>query len=199
MRVDPSVIGEHLAAARRRRALLLLNIQPGRASFLDEVRALERWLREPDVGLALDPEWAVRGKDRPGRVFGSTTGKELDAVSAWVADLVAEHDLPEKLVVVHVLRPSIARDLGPLRRRPGVRLVRCADGIGSAAAKRASWTRVQSGGNDAPAAREGASGAKVFRTGFKLFFVEDERGASKLMTPAQVLALDPTPDYVCYE
>ncbi|WP_198955307.1 hypothetical protein [Kineosporia sp. R_H_3] len=199
VRVGAEVVDAHLAAARRRRALLLLNIQPGRASFLDEVRALERWLREPDVGLALDPEWAVRGRVRPGEAFGSTTGKDLDAVSAWLAALVVEHDLPEKLVVVHVLAPSVLRSPGALRRRPGVRWVRSADGIGTPAAKRRSWERVQAGGVRDPAAVEAPTGAGVLRPGFKLFLVEDERGSSRIMTPPEVLALAPAPDYVCYE
>lgn len=68
-----SVIADWLAAARRHKAMLLLNIQPGRAEFIDEVKHYERWLREPDVGLALDPEWAVGKGQIPGRTFGSTT------------------------------------------------------------------------------------------------------------------------------
>ena len=43
-------------AARRMRCSLL-DIQPGRSDFFTETTRLERWLREPDVGLALDPEW----------------------------------------------------------------------------------------------------------------------------------------------
>ena len=35
--------------------------------------------------------------------------------------------------------------------------------------------------------------------GFKLFFDEDTAGGHKLMTPEQVLALTPVPDYVMYE
>ena len=46
---------------------------PGRSDFFTETTRLERWLREPDVGLALDPEWRVsrgrgaRSGDRPRR------------------------------------------------------------------------------------------------------------------------------------
>jgi len=195
VRIDPGIVDDHLAAARRCRALLLLNIQPGRASLLDEVRAHARWLREPDVGVALDPEWAVRGRARPGEVFGYITGSELDAVSAWLAGVVADHDLPDKLMVVHVLAPSVLRRTGPLRRRPGVQVVRSADGIGGPVAKRRSWVAVQAGGAKAGARH----GAGVLSPGFKLFFVEDARGRSRLMTPSEVLALRPVPDYVCYE
>ena len=35
--------------------------------------------------------------------------------------------------------------------------------------------------------------------GFKVFYVEDARGGNRVMTPAQVLALEPEPEYVMYE
>ncbi len=54
--VADDVIRRYLAAARRHRALLLLNIQPGRQDFLTVVKRLRPWLEQPDVGLALDPE-----------------------------------------------------------------------------------------------------------------------------------------------
>jgi hypothetical protein len=58
--VEPDeVIQDYLDAAREHGALLLLNVQPGRSDFLDDVQLLEKWLREPDVGWALDPHWAV--------------------------------------------------------------------------------------------------------------------------------------------
>jgi hypothetical protein len=47
--------------------LLVLDIQPGRSDFFTETIRLERWLREPDVGLAIDPEWRVTSSEVPGR------------------------------------------------------------------------------------------------------------------------------------
>ena len=35
--------------------------------------------------------------------------------------------------------------------------------------------------------------------GFKLFFDEDTRNGNRLMTPKEVLALSPQPEYVMYE
>ena len=65
------IIDRYLRTARRHGMLLLLDIQPGRADFFDEAARLERWLREPDVGLALDPEWRVGPGEVPGQVIGS--------------------------------------------------------------------------------------------------------------------------------
>nr|NVP72813.1 hypothetical protein [Vibrio cholerae O1 biovar El Tor] len=40
---------------------------------------------------------------------------------------------------------------------------------------------------------------KHVHLGFKLFYEEDTEGGSKLMSPEQVLALKPKPEYVLYE
>jgi hypothetical protein len=186
-RIGDDVIRTHLEAARRHRALLLLNVQPGRARFLDEVKSLERWLREPDVGVALDPEWAIGPGQTPGRVFGSTTGATVDAVAAYLDGLVRAGGLPQKVLVVHQLNTRIVRGWEALRPRDGVVVVKSVDGIGNAAEKITTWKRLVT------------RLPSTLHPGFKLFFDEDRRGGSALMSPSQVLALKPRPEYVMYE
>ncbi|GAA1430771.1 hypothetical protein GCM10009616_16220 [Microlunatus lacustris] len=185
-RISDDQISVYLAAARKRDALLLLNIQPGRADFMDEAKAYRRWLDEPDVGLALDPEWAMGPGQVPGRVFGRTTGKELDGVARYLADVVEAGDLPEKVLVYHQLAPSIVRSESGLRRHRGVALVKSVDGIGVPAAKVETYRLVN------------RTTPEHVHPGFKLFYTEDAE-AGPLMTPEQVLALDPRPEYVLYE
>jgi hypothetical protein len=185
-RISDAQIGRYLAAARRHHALLLLNIQPGRADFLPEVKSLQRWLAEPDVGIALDPEWAVGPKQTPGRVFGRTTAKELNAVAAYLSAFTEAHDLPQKAMVVHQLAPRIIYRVQDVRRHDGVEIMLSVDGIGARKDKEETWRKLV---KPLPAA---------VRPGFKLFFEED-REHGKLMTPRQVLKLKPTPDYVLYE
>ncbi len=185
-RVDSAVVDEFLAAARRHRALLLLNIQPGRSDFLTEVKVFRRWLAEPDVGLALDPEWAVGPGQVPGDVYGHTTGSELNRVAAYLADLVAAYDLPEKVMVFHQVAASVVSDQDRLRDHPGIVVIKSVDGIGPRGAKEETWRRLVGGLPD------------HLHTGFKLFFVEDAR-SGPLMSPDQVLALRPRPVYVMYE
>lgn len=182
-----AVIRTWLAAARRHKALLLLNIQPGAADFRDEVRYFERWLREPDVGLALDPEWAVEKGQIPGRVFGSTTAAELNGVGEFVAGVIAANHLPEKVIVYHQLRPEIVRGEQKLRQFPGVVWIKSVDGIGPPGAKVATYQRVNRSTPD------------FVRPGFKLFFVEDVQTGRRLMTPREVLALKPRPEYILFE
>jgi hypothetical protein len=183
---DDGVVQQYLDAARAAGGILLLGIQPGTGDFLPAVQRYERWLTEPDVGLALDPEWAVDPGEVPGEVFGSTTGAELDAVSAYVDGLVSAHHLPQKVLLYHQLHADIVTGQDMLVDRPGVAVVKSVDGIGAAAEKIGTYQRVMAGT------------PPFVHAGFKLFYDEDTRWGP-LMTPEQVLALVPQPEYVLYE
>ncbi|GAB3269232.1 RodZ family helix-turn-helix domain-containing protein [Kineosporia babensis] len=185
-RTSDAEIGRYLKVARQNKALLLLNIQPGRADFLTEVKAMSRWLEEPDVGLALDPEWAVGKKETPGRVYGHTSAAELNQVSLWLDEFVAEKQLPQKPFIVHQLASRIISDVPELRPRKNLAFVISVDGIGARKDKEDTWRTL------VKPLPEG------IHTGFKLFFEED-REHGKLMTPEQVLKLKPRPGYVLYE
>jgi hypothetical protein len=187
LRTESSVIDQHLQAARQHRAYLLLNIQPGRASFLDEVHAYERWLTQPDVGVALDPEWAVGPGQVPGKVYGHVDTSMLNEVGEYVAGLVASHDLPEKVVAYHQLTPSIVRREQDLKAFPGVGWVKSVDGIGAKVDKIETWNRIIA-----------TTPRPLVHVGFKLFYDEDSK-QGLLMTPDEVLALTPQPEYVMYE
>jgi hypothetical protein len=181
-RQAPRVIDRYLAAARRQRALLLLDIQPGRADFMGEVRALRRWLEQPDVGLALDPEWRVDPGQVPGQVLGSTDAATINEISAYLSRIVREGRLPQKLLVVHRFTHDMIRDEERLENRPGVALTINVDGFGDRPIKIAKY-------------REFTRGRPRKPNGFKLFYEED----TNLMSPRQVLRLRPPPDLVVYE
>ncbi len=181
-RQEPATIRRYLRAARRADALLVLDIQPGRSDFVTEAKALAPFLAEPDVGLALDPEWRMRPGEVPGKVIGQVDAEEINRVAGWMARLVKERDLPDKLLLVHQFEDGMIERRGRLRPHRGIDFVLNADGFGTAAAKIGTYGRVT---------RDRGS----FATGFKLFFVED----SGLMTPGQVMRLRPRPDVVIYE
>ncbi len=185
-RLPDAKIQEYLTVARKHRMLLLLDVQPGRAKILPEVKRLERWLKEPDVGLAFDPEWAVGPNQVPGRVFGRTTGAELDGIASYLAGLVRAHDLPEKAFVFHQLSPRIVAGGQALKKHPGVVTIKSVDGIGAREDKLETWGKLT------------ANLQAGVHPGFKLFYTEDARHGP-LMTPAQVLALRPRPELVVYE
>jgi hypothetical protein len=180
-RQSDSVIRRYLRAARQAKALLLLDIQPGRSDFFTETTRLEKWLSEPDVGLALDPEWRVAEGQVPGQVIGQVSSREVNATSAWLAQLVTEHGLPEKLFVIHQFTDDMV-DHTKLKLRDGLDMVLNVDGFGGREIKSQKYRRF-------------AKQAPDFHHGFKLFYEED----TDLMTPRQVLRLRPRPEIVVYE
>ena len=178
-----SVIQEYLAEARRSRGILLLDVQPGRADFADEVRRLERYLDEPDVGLALDPEWHVSPDEVPGDVIGSVTATEVNQVADGLTATVERFDLPEKLFVIHQFTDEMIAAKELLVPHEGLATVLNVDGFGDAPNKIAKYRELH------PRRESGLA------SGFKLFYSED----LGLMSPAEVLGLKPAPDLIVYE
>jgi hypothetical protein len=181
-RQPDETIGRYLRAARRAKALLILDIQPGRSDFFTETVRLRKWLEQPDVGLALDPEWRMQPGQVPGTVIGAVGAREVNATSAWLAQLVKQHNLPEKLFLIHQFTNDMVDD-AQLQARPGLSMVLNADGFGGQAIKKAKYHAFT------------RSPSPSFHRGFKLFYRED----TDLMTPRQVLGLRPPPDVVIYE
>ena len=183
LQTGDDVIRRYLRAARKAKALLLLDVQPGRSNFPKEVARLRKWLREPDVGLARDPEWRVQAGQVPGQVIGSVNAAEVDAVSAELARIVREHDLPEKLFVLHQFTEDMIKDKAKLKMRKGLATVFNVDGFGTPAAKISKYDEFTD------------STPKGAHDGFKVFFEED----IDRMRPRSVLNLTPPPDIIEYE
>lgn len=186
-RVYDSVVDDYLRAARQSQGLLLLNIQPGQSDFLTEVKTFEAYLREPDVGVALDPEWAMKPKQRPGAFWGQTTGGTVNEVAAFLSKIVEENHLPEKALVFHEVVRGVMKDESTMTPLPGVVVIKSVDGLGPVHSKIATYGNLME------------TMAVGVHPGFKLFFDEDTRNGSRLMTSKEVLALLPQPEYVLYE
>lgn len=182
-RTPDSVIRRYLRAAREHDALLLLDIQPGRSSFAAEVARLDGYLREPDVGLALDPEWHVGPDEIPGQVIGSVEAATVNRISANLAAVTQREQLPQKLFVVHQFTGGMIVNRAQMIARPPLATVVNVDGFGSSADKIAKYNDLHPN-----------AGSALF-SGFKLFYNED----FDLMDPAQVLDLRPEPDLIVYE
>jgi hypothetical protein len=172
----------YLHAARTHHMLLILDIQPGYASFIDEARRLEPFLKQPDVSLALDPEWSLTPPQLPGQEIGATDAATVNEVSRYLSGLVRRYDLPQKLLVVHRFTDEEIEAEDSLRRAPGVALVLDVDGFGEPPNKISKYKQLAH-------RREGAF------NGFKLFYKQDP----DLMSPDEVLRLRPQPDFIVYQ
>jgi hypothetical protein len=179
--IDMARIEQYVEQARRNRVLVILDLQPGRGNFLSQAQRLERFLVQPHVGLALDPEWRMPPGKVPGRTIGQVGAAEVNAVSAYVSGLVAEHRLPQKLFVLHQFRSSMLPDVQRIQKRPGLAMVQHIDGFGSRGEKDATWRRLKR--------------PQQFHMGYKLFYDEDVHRYG----PTDVLRFHPVPELVSYQ
>ena len=179
-------IARYLRAARRHDAALILDVQPGTSNFVDELKPLEKWLKEPDVHLALDPEWRMRPGVQPGSEIGWVSAGEVTATLNRVARIVRANDLPPKLVIVHRFTDGMIKNLEAVDVPKEVVGVISIDGVGDRTAKIQTYDRI------APTL------PKPWLPGFKVFYEEDAE-AGGIMYGSQVMHLKPRPHVVLYE
>ena len=175
-------VARYLAAARRIKALVVLDLQPGKADFLTQAMHYKKFLRLPDVGLALDPEWKLTGDQRPARQIGSTDAASVNRVSLWLAQLRLAQNLPQKLLVIHQFRAFMIRNREQVVARSGLATVIHLDGFGT--------QRVKRGVYDALSVKSGP-----LHNGLKLFIDED----THTFTPGQAMAFRPRPELITYQ
>lgn len=180
--LDPAQVQRYLDVARQHKFLLVLDFQPGRASFLSQVRRYEKFLRQPDVGVALDPEWKLNASQRPLHQIGTTRVAPLNDVSTYLSDLVQRGRLPEKIFMVHQFKAYQIPDRKKIVDRPGLATVLHVDGFGNQGQKFDTYHAL-------------ASRDRQFVNGFKLFYKAD----TNLLTPAQALRIKPQPQLFSYQ
>ncbi len=175
-------IDAYLAQARTLRGLLIIDVQTGRRPFPEDVPRYERFLRQADVGLALDPEWRLGPGQVPGRRVGRVSAAEVNEVIDYLAGIVRRYDLPQKLLVIHQFTPFMIKDRQTLHVPPEVAVTFDIDGIGNRRAKIANYEDL-------------AIGPKGSHHGIKLYYTRDVG----LMAPWEILSLKPQPDLVIYQ
>ena len=180
-RETQDVIQSLLEEARANGFRLILDIQPGRSSVASEVDALEPFLKEPDVDLALDPEYGMTGCEIPGEQIGNLLASDVNGALDRLERAITNYQLPPKILIVHQFRLDMLPDKARIRRSEVVDLVLNMDGFGSQSLKRSSYRAVM---------REPLPFA-----GIKLFYRQD----TALFTPAEVMSLVPTPALVVYQ
>jgi hypothetical protein len=163
---------------------VVLDLQPGRTDFLSQAKIYEEFLRLPHVGLALDPEWRLKPNQVHMVQIGTVDAAEVNRVSEWLAGLVREEALPQKLLIIHQFRLSMITNRHLIETPPELAVMIHMDGNGTQGSKDGTWNTLTA-----------QSDADGFYWGWKNFYDEDYPTA----TPAQVLDHTPTPLFVSFQ
>jgi len=162
--------------------LLFLDVQMGMRSPKEDYAGLEPWLKEPHVHLAIDPEFAMREGEVPGVNYGQITGADITEAQNYLVELATKNGIPPKVLIVHQFRLDMIEEKETVAPVPGVQLVIDEDGFGTPQEKVETYEVV--------IAQE-----PIEFHGIKLFYQQDV----PLLSPAEVLAFEPTPDVIIYQ
>lgn len=176
---------EYIEYAAERGWLVFLDHQIGKYSVEEATAKLLPYLRYPNVHLALDPEWRTT---RPMKEIGSVSADEINTAQQMIEDYLIKNNLPVKrMLVIHQFKPWMISNRANVRSDFAlVNLVHCADGFGNPYQKKSSYAA-------------NAEATNIPLKSFKLFSKPAIAGAGwdePLMTPDEVLALEPRPVFI---
>ncbi|MCC3264982.1 hypothetical protein [Arthrobacter gengyunqii] len=174
-----------IEAAGEAGVYVILDLQPGHSTFLNQARRYEELLKFPHVGLALDSEWRLAPGQRHLEQIGSVDSAEVNEVSAWLAELTRENVLPQKLFMLHQFNSSMIRDRDQLDVSHSELAVSLhADGHGTPGEKLDTWNVLRTGLQP------------EIWPGWKNFYDED----TPTLTPEQTFTqIDPKPWFISYQ
>jgi hypothetical protein len=181
-RESREVIDRMLREARAAGVKLILDVQTGRSAVMDEILYLLPYLEQPDVYLALDPEFSMGSDGVPGRRIGTMRASEVNDAIAVLEFVVVSRRLPSKVLIVHQFTTGMLPDKEQILSSPLLDVVLSVDGFGGQALKRSTYRACM---------RQGM----LPYSGFKLFYLQD----TNLLEPAQVMALSPAPALIIYQ
>jgi hypothetical protein len=175
------VIDRVLAEARAHHFKLVLDVQVGHSSVKSELEYLRPYLAEPDVYLALDPEFHMWEGQRPGRVIGHTLADDINYSIDLLERIIAAKKLPPKVLIVHQFTINMLPDKEKVKDSAVVDVALDMDGWGDRPLKLATYRMVTRKPLEYPA--------------IKLFYRKD----ANILAPAEALALKPAPAVVIYQ
>jgi hypothetical protein len=181
-RLSAEEIEQYAQLAEENGALLLLDVQLGRSTLATEIETLRPFLKRPYVHLAIDTEYYVAEGQVPGVDLGGVDGTEILQAVETLTQLVEEEGIPDKVVVVHQFESGIVRRKELVQPTSNVEVVLNADGFGAPENKISKYDIL-------------VSGEPIQYGGFKLFYTQD----IGVLSPEQVLQLDPAPVVVNYQ
>ena len=186
-RMPSSEIDKVLAIAEKINALVFLDIQVGFSNVQTEIPLLKKYLKMPQVHLGIDPEFSMKGTIRPGKVVGTIDAEDINFAVNYLAEIVKENNLTPKILVIHRYTQKMVTNYDKIIHLPEVQIVMDMDGWGTMARKIGTYKHF-------------IYPEPVQFTGFKLFYKNDIwEPNTVLMTPEDILKLNPRPSYIQYQ
>jgi hypothetical protein len=182
-----SEIEKAYALAKRAGGIFIIDLQVGKSTIQRELPKFKKYLERSDVHLAIDPEFSMKSGDKPGDVVGTFDASDVNYVVNFLDGIVKDKQLPPKVLLVHRFTQNMVTHATAITPSADVQVIMNMDGWGPQANKIGTYNRF-------------VVPEPVQFTGIKLFYKNDLKPPSTgLLTPKEVLGLDPVPIYVQYQ
>lgn len=187
MVMPDNIVNQVYGWAKEAGAILFIDIQTGHDDIRSVLPRFEALLKNPDVHLGIDPEFnLISSKVKPGKKIGTYDAADINYASNYLKELVQKYKLPPKVLTVHRFTRNGVTNADKIVLRPEVQVVMHMDGWGAPWLKRDSY-------------KDYIVAEPVQFTGFKLFYHNDTKKGDPLMTPQDLLKLNPKPIYIQYQ
>ena len=187
LQMRDSMVNEVYSWIKAKNGLFFIDVQVGKSSVQAELPRLRPFLENPDVHLAIDPEFAMATSGKvPGTVIGTLDAADINWAVNWLDQIAREKNLPPKILIVHRFTRKMVTNASKIRYTPHVQVVMDMDGWGP------PWLKFDS-------YHDYVKAEPVQFTGFKLFYHNDTKKGDPMLTPAEVLRLTPKPLYIQYQ
>ena len=187
MVMPDKVVNEVYDWAKEANALLFLDIQTGHDNIRTILPRFEWLLKNADVYLGIDPEFnLIKSGKKPGTKIGTYDAADINYASGYLEELVRKYNLPPKVLIVHRFTRNMVTNAKRIVLRPEVQIIMNMDGWGPPSLKRDSY-------------KDYIVAEPVQYVGFKLFYHNDTKKGDALMTPQELLRLNPAPLYIQYQ
>ncbi|TMC85257.1 MAG: hypothetical protein E6J22_20275 [Chloroflexi bacterium] len=205
--VDAGTIQSYIDFCSKNDLLLFLDLNFGLSPIMDEVKFFLPYLEKyAFVHMAIDPEWMFpRRNGIPGVNLSNVRASDLNPIIESIAEIPMQFHVPRKILIIHQYRPdgdglkdpsdpgqAEIADKRNLLFDPRVDVVIHVDSVGGYSGdiqdKRFQYSEwVQ---------QDMKKYSNFLYGGFKLFYQHEAK--IRLMTPKEVLSLDPPPMVVTY-
>jgi hypothetical protein len=189
------LIMKYINRAQKENFAVILDVQLGTMTPIEAVRPILKFLKYPNVHIAIDPEFKIpkHRKFPPGKFIGHIFAKDVNEVQEAMQNYMIENHIKGKrMLLIHMFYERMLRNKSLVKKYDRINLTYNIDGHGKASTKIKIYNSLYN-----------KAANKVAQGGFKIFYKNDKK---PLMTPKQILGLEPVkgrmmwtkPNYINY-
>jgi len=179
---------KYIEYAAKKGWYVFLDDQIGKYTVEESMNRILPFLKYDNVHLAIDPEWRTLS---PMEIIGSVTASEVNKAQKMMNDYIIKHNIKgRRFFVIHQFNSVMIQNRHAVRTNfERVQLIHCSDGFGPPRLKKATYAY-------------NAIAKNLPLKSFKLFLPTHVVGAGydePVMTPVDVMRLNPRPYFIMYQ